>query len=86
MGFIAAMVFSWREFRNLSRCLLVSVMAAGLAAFAVLALAFEGVICIAMSVSVVLPLALLGGAAGYAKCCDARLLYGQLQACGELRV
>lgn len=66
MGHVATVVFAHHESRSLGECLAVAMAAAGLAAAAVLILAFEGFICIAMAAPIVGAMAALGGATGYA--------------------
>lgn len=66
IGFVAVQVFSRRERRTLVECVAVAGLACGLAGLGLLLLAVEGLICLAMAVPIVTPLALMGAACGYA--------------------
>jgi len=65
MGLGSVMIYSYRRPRLLGRCLLVSLTTVTLAAAVLFAVAVEGLICILMAIPVALPLALLGGLAGF---------------------
>jgi hypothetical protein len=66
LGFAAALVYGIRQPRTLSGCIGVACLAVILLGGALLALVFEGMICLMMAVPIALPLAALGGACGYA--------------------
>lgn len=65
LGFAAALVYGIRQPRSLSGCVGVACLAVILLGAALLALVFEGMICLMMAVPIALPLAALGGACGY---------------------
>jgi hypothetical protein len=66
LGFAAALVYGIRQPRSLSGCVGVACLAVILLGGSLLALVFEGMICLMMTVPIALPLAALGGACGYA--------------------
>jgi hypothetical protein len=65
MGFAAAMIYGIRQPRSRSSCIGVACLSTGLLAAALLALAFEGVVCIIMAAPIAVPLAAFGGACAY---------------------
>jgi len=65
MGFMAAVVHGIRQPRSLSACVLVAITSVALLGGALLGLAFEGIICLAMAIPLAVPLAVLGGVCGY---------------------
>jgi hypothetical protein len=65
VGFAAAVIYGIREPRSAKSCVGVACLAALLWGFALLAVAFEGLICLIMAMPIALPLAVLGGACGY---------------------
>jgi len=65
LGFAAALVYGIRQPRSLSGCVGVACLAVILLGGALLALVFEGMICLMMALPIALPLAALGGACGY---------------------
>ena len=65
VGFVAAMIFGWRQPRSLAGCVGVACLSVTLLGAALIALAFEGVICLIMAMPLALPLAALGGACAY---------------------
>jgi len=66
MGFLAAALHGARLRRSIGESLMVASLSVGLAGTALLALAFEGVICIVMAAPLAGALALLGALAGHA--------------------
>lgn len=65
LGLNSVLIYGYHEQRSVNRCLLVSILATGLAGALLLALAIEGVICLAMAFPIASALALLGGLLGY---------------------
>jgi hypothetical protein len=65
MGFAAAMVYGIRQPRSAGGCVGVSCLSVIFLGAALLALAFEGIICLAMAIPIALPLAACGGVCGY---------------------
>jgi hypothetical protein len=65
LGLGAVMIYTFHRQRSLRSCVLVALLAVGLVALALFALAVEGLICILMSIPIAGPLALLGGIIGY---------------------
>jgi hypothetical protein len=65
MGFAAAVVYGIREPRSLGGCVGVACLSVGLVGAALLALAFEGVVCLIMATPIALPLAAFGGLCAY---------------------
>jgi hypothetical protein len=65
MGFAAALIYGIREPRGLSGCVWVALLSVLLLGAGLLALAFEGAVCLFMTVPIALPLAVFGGACGY---------------------
>jgi hypothetical protein len=65
MGFAAAMIYGLRQPRSRGGCIGVACLSTGLLAAALLALAFEGVVCIVMAAPIAVPLAAFGGACAY---------------------
>lgn len=66
MGFVAAVLYGTRRPRSLLSCLGVACLSTGLLGAALLALAFEGFVCLIMALPIALPLAAFGGASAYA--------------------
>jgi uncharacterized membrane protein YhaH (DUF805 family) len=66
LGFAAALVYGIRQSRTMAGCVGVACLAVVLLGAALLALAFEGMICLMLAIPIALPLAALGGACGYA--------------------
>lgn len=65
LGFMAAMIHGLPRRRSMKECCSVALTALGLAGVAALALAFEGLICVAMAAPIALVLAVLGAMVGY---------------------
>ena len=65
MGFTAALVFGIRQPRTLAGCVGVACLSTILLGGALLALAFEGMVCLIMATPIALPLAAFGGACAY---------------------
>ncbi len=65
MGLTSVLIYGQRRRRKLSECLGVSLLAVLIAAVALLALAFEGIICLIMAAPLAGGMALIGGGAGY---------------------
>ncbi|HSL55763.1 MAG TPA: DUF805 domain-containing protein [Pyrinomonadaceae bacterium] len=65
LGLNTTMIYSFHQPRSLGKCLLVALLSTGLVGLALLAFAFEGVICLAMALPLAVPLALFGGLIGY---------------------
>lgn len=65
MGFAAATIYGVRQPRSLAGCIGVACLSTGLLAAALLALAFEGIVCIIMAAPIAVPLAAFGGACAY---------------------
>jgi uncharacterized membrane protein YhaH (DUF805 family) len=65
MGFAAALVYGIRQPRSLSSCVGVACLSVALLGGALLALAFEGMVCLIMAIPIALPLAAFGGGCGY---------------------
>ncbi len=66
LGFAAALVYGIRQPRTMPGCVGVACLSVVLLGAALLALVFEGVICLIMAFPIALPLAAFGGACGYA--------------------
>lgn len=66
MGFLSALIYSFREERMLSRCIAVANSTVFLVGIALLIFALEGVICIVMAAPIAFGIATIGGAMGYA--------------------
>ncbi len=64
MGFLSALIHSFREERSLGRCLLVSSLTMVLVGVGFLLFAMEGAICLLMAAPIAFPIALMGGALG----------------------
>ena len=65
LGLGAVMIYTFHRPRSIGGCILVSLLAVGLVALALFAIAVEGLICILMAIPIAAPLALLGGIIGY---------------------
>ena len=65
MGLVAVLVHGARERRSFGACVAVAMLATGIAGLALLALAFEGVICLLMAAPLAAALAFVGSVAGY---------------------
>src|SRR5260221_4848649 len=65
MGFAAALVYGIRQPRSMSGCVGVGCLAVGFLGAALLALAFEGIVCLMMAAPIALPLAAFGGLCAY---------------------
>jgi hypothetical protein len=65
MGFAAATIYGLRQPRSLPGCIGVACLSTALLAAGLLALAFEGMVCIIMAAPIALPLAGFGGACAY---------------------
>jgi hypothetical protein len=65
LGLGAVMIYTHHRARSFGGCVLVSLTAVGLVAFALFALAFEGLVCILMAAPIAIPLAVLGGIVGF---------------------
>lgn len=66
LGLNAALIHGWHAPRSLASCLLAGAAAVGVLAASLLALAIEGVICLAMAAPIGLALTLLGATLGWA--------------------
>ncbi|HSY92990.1 MAG TPA: hypothetical protein VK812_16585 [Candidatus Binatus sp.] len=65
MGFAAALVYGTRQPRTMSGCVGVACLAVTLLGGALLALAFEGMVCLIMATPIAVPLAAFGGVCAY---------------------
>jgi len=65
LGFGAALIYGIRQPRTLGGCVGVACLSVLLLGAALLALAFEGMVCLIMATPLALPLAAFGGACGY---------------------
>lgn len=65
MGFAAALIYGVRQPRSLGGCVGVASISVCLLGLALLALVFEGIVCLAMAMPLALPLAIFGGTFGY---------------------
>ena len=65
MGFAAALIYGVRQPRSLGGSVGVASLSVALLGLALLALVFEGIICLAMAMPLALPLAIFGGSFGY---------------------
>lgn len=66
IGFAAALIYGMRQPRGLGSCVGVACLSTILLGAALLALAFEGIVCLVMAVPIALPLAAFGGVCAYA--------------------
>ncbi len=66
MGFLSALLHSFRAERSLGRCLLVASLTVLLVGVGFLLFAMEGAICLLMAAPLAFPIAIIGGALGYA--------------------
>lgn len=66
LGLNSTMIYGFHESRSLGKCLLVALISTGLVGVALLAFAFEGIICLAMALPIAIPIALFGSVIGYA--------------------
>src|ERR1700730_1330893 len=65
MGLFSVLLYSYHEPRSFESCLEVSIMPIVILAATLLAIAFEGIICLMMAAPIALFLALLGGSIGF---------------------
>ncbi len=65
LGLNSTMIYGFHEPRELGHCLLVAALSTALVGFALLAFAFEGVICLAMAFPLAIVIALFGGFIGW---------------------
>ncbi|HUM07068.1 MAG TPA: hypothetical protein VLT90_16490 [Terriglobales bacterium] len=65
MGFIAALIYGYRQPRSLGSCVGVGALSVALVGLALFVVAAEGILCLAMAIPIALPLAALGGSFGY---------------------
>ena len=65
LGLNSVLIYGFHEPRSVGRCLLVALLATSLAGLALILLAVEGVICVAMAMPLGVVLALFGGFIGY---------------------
>ena len=65
LGLNSTMLYSVHQPRTLGKCVLVSLLSVALVGLALLALAIEGVVCLAMALPIATPIALVGGLVGY---------------------
>jgi uncharacterized membrane protein YhaH (DUF805 family) len=65
LGLNSTMIYAFHQPRSLGKCLLVSMFSIGLVGITLLAVAIEGLICLAMALPLAIPLALFGGLIGY---------------------
>ncbi len=66
MGFLSALIYSFREERSLRLCITVANSTVLLVGFGFLIFAMEGIICLVMAAPIALGIATMGGAMGYA--------------------
>jgi uncharacterized membrane protein YhaH (DUF805 family) len=65
LGLNSTMIYAYHYPRSLGRCLLVSLFSVGIVGAALLVIAVEGIICLAMALPLAIPIALFGGLIGY---------------------
>jgi len=65
LGLAAAVIHGQRQPRSVKSCIGVACLSTALLGAALLALAFEGMVCLVMAMPIALPLAAFGGACGY---------------------
>ncbi len=65
VGLLTVLIYSYHEFRTMPDCLLVSGLASLVMGILIIALAFEGVICLLMAAPIAIAMSLLGGVAGF---------------------
>jgi uncharacterized membrane protein YhaH (DUF805 family) len=65
LGLSSVLIYGYHAPRSLGRCLLVAILSVGLACAALLALAIEGILCVAMAAPLGIVMAMFGGAIGY---------------------
>jgi uncharacterized membrane protein YhaH (DUF805 family) len=65
LGLSSVLVYGYHAERSIGYCLLVSMLSVAVAAGAILALAFEGLICLLMAAPLGLIMAIIGGTVGY---------------------
>jgi hypothetical protein len=70
LGFSSVLIYGYHQPRSFGRCLLVSLLSVFLAGCALIAVAIEGVICVAMAMPLGIVMALFGGAVGYIVQCQ----------------
>jgi uncharacterized membrane protein YhaH (DUF805 family) len=66
MGFLSALLHSLKEARSVRRCIAIANLTVLIVAFAMLLLAFEGIICLLMAAPIALTVATIGGLFAYA--------------------
>ena len=65
LGLNSSMIYGFHRPRSLGKCLLVATLSTALVGLALVAVAVEGILCLAMALPISIPLALFGGAIGY---------------------
>ena len=65
LGLNSTMIYGYHYPRSLGRCLLVSLFSVGIVGAALLLIAVEGIICLAMALPLAIAIALFGGLIGY---------------------
>lgn len=65
LGLFAVLLYGYHHARSLKGCLIVASLSVLLLGFLLLALAVEGIVCLAMAAPIALALALIGGVTGY---------------------
>lgn len=66
VGMVSAILYGYRRPRSFAECILIAVMSTIVAGAALIVFALEGLGCLIMFIPLALPIAVLGGAAGYA--------------------
>lgn len=65
MGFVSVLIYGYHQPRSFRDCMIVSLLASALAGATLIALAFEGIICVVMAAPLAGGNALIGGAVAY---------------------
>lgn len=65
LGLNSSMIYGFHQPRSLGKCLLVATLSTVLVGVALVAVAIEGIICLAMALPIAVPVALFGGFIGY---------------------
>jgi hypothetical protein len=65
LGLLSVLIYGYHEPQSASNCVYVSVFAVVLAGAALVAVAFEGAICLLMAAPIATPIAVMGGLVGY---------------------